>query len=250
MRLSAPPRPQPLPDLPPHLQLRPHFTRPLQWWNPLDSLRLLYWVFFKPQFIRDYVEYLAPGAAEAQGKEAWNLLRQQPALRNFALHALLLEILVPLGLVGLAWLLQQAGLPIDWRYAAVGVALGVAFGVTSTVGLASKISDLDEKSSVGGYVDSMVLGLGLGALGGALGIVGGIGVRAEIAFVMALVGFGIVLGVYGSVARGMDGGVAVHVVRLVLDGVLLCMVLGMMLGMIDLGEGDRGVTEFITHLTQ
>ena len=221
MRLPAPPRPQPLPDLPPHLQLRPHFTRTLQGWNPLDALRLLYWVFFKPQFLRDYVEYLAPGAGEARGREAWNLLRQQPALRNFVLHALLLEILVPFGL---AWLLQQAGLSVYRSGVAFGVALGVAFSVA------------------GGVVFGMAFGVAFSVAGGvaggvALGVAGGVAFSVAgdeavvMAFVMAFgVALGVVFGMAFGVAFGVAGGVALGVAFGVAFGMTFGVVVGVMLG--------------------
>ncbi len=36
---------QPQPDSIPRLDLAPKLKRPLQWWNLLDYLRLLHWVF-------------------------------------------------------------------------------------------------------------------------------------------------------------------------------------------------------------
>ncbi|MEI6043513.1 MAG: hypothetical protein WCS37_03870 [Chloroflexota bacterium] len=38
----------------PEFYLGPNLTRPLQLWNPLDYLRLLYWCFFFPQTLREY----------------------------------------------------------------------------------------------------------------------------------------------------------------------------------------------------
>ena len=43
----------------PRLDLAPKLKRPLSLWNPLDYLRLLYWVFFFPQALRWYVNTLA-----------------------------------------------------------------------------------------------------------------------------------------------------------------------------------------------
>jgi hypothetical protein len=43
----------------PRLDLAPKLKRPLQLWNPLDYLRLLYWCFFFPQALRWYVETFA-----------------------------------------------------------------------------------------------------------------------------------------------------------------------------------------------
>ena len=43
-------------DAVPRLNLAPKLNRPLQLWNPLDYLRLLYWVFYFPQALRWYEE--------------------------------------------------------------------------------------------------------------------------------------------------------------------------------------------------
>ncbi len=45
----------------PKLDLAPKLKRPLSWWNPLDYLRLLYWVFYFPQALRWYVEIWGVG---------------------------------------------------------------------------------------------------------------------------------------------------------------------------------------------
>lgn len=39
----------------PKLNLEPKLKRPLYLWNPLDYLRLLYWMLFFPQAFRGYV---------------------------------------------------------------------------------------------------------------------------------------------------------------------------------------------------
>ena len=54
----------------PRLDLAPRLKRPLQLWNPLDYLRLLYWVFFFPQALRWYVEaFAAPERRKAIGRD-------------------------------------------------------------------------------------------------------------------------------------------------------------------------------------
>lgn len=52
------------------LPFAPRRTRPLAWWNPLDYLVLLYWVFFFPQAIRWYLDefgHLRANAGRVQG---------------------------------------------------------------------------------------------------------------------------------------------------------------------------------------
>lgn len=41
------------------LHLAPRLKRPLQWWNPFDYLRLLYWALFFPQALRWYKDTFA-----------------------------------------------------------------------------------------------------------------------------------------------------------------------------------------------
>ncbi len=45
----------------PKLDLAPKLKRPLSLWNPLDYLRLLYWVFYFPQALHWYVEIWGGG---------------------------------------------------------------------------------------------------------------------------------------------------------------------------------------------
>ena len=111
----------------PRLDLSPKLKRPLRPWNPLDYLRLLYWVFFFPQALRWYVETFAdPKHRGAEWRDLLPALREDPAQRNLALMGLFLAALLPpLVAVGLQWM----GVPVDW----FGVAFGVAFGVVGGV---------------------------------------------------------------------------------------------------------------------
>ncbi|RME40145.1 MAG: ATP-binding protein [Thermoflexia bacterium] len=109
----------------PLLDLAPKLRRPLQAWNPLDYLRLLYWAFFFPQALRWYVETFAdPKYRRATSHDLLPALREDPAQRNLALMGLLLTLVVaPLLAAGMQW----SGVPVDWS----GVAIGVAFGITA-----------------------------------------------------------------------------------------------------------------------
>ena len=124
----------------PRLDLAPKLKRPLQLWNPLDYLRLLYWIFFFPQALRWYVETFAhPEHRKATGRDLPPALRQDPVQRNLALQSLLLTVLVPLAL---AAGLQLLGVPVNWVIVAVSVAGGVAGGVALgvTVGVAGGVA--------------------------------------------------------------------------------------------------------------
>ena len=105
----------------------PRLNRPLQWWNPLDTLRVLIWAFFFPQALRWYVETFAfPEHRQARGAQAWRALGNDPALRTLAWHGFWA---VGLGILLGTGLLQALGVPFDWAGVALGVALGVAWGV-------------------------------------------------------------------------------------------------------------------------
>ncbi|KEI66402.1 hypothetical protein A19Y_1334 [Planktothrix agardhii NIVA-CYA 126/8] len=92
----------------PRLDLAPKLNRPLSLFNPLDYLRLLYWVFFFPQAIRWYVA----------------TFKQEKTLR---IQGLLLNVLTP---ILICFILQEFNFSVDWWGVAFGVAWGVALGVT------------------------------------------------------------------------------------------------------------------------
>ena len=113
-------------DSVPRLDLAPQLKRPLSIWNPLDYLRLLYWVFFFPQALRWYVEKYGGGEGLAEQK-TWEskleFLRQHPNQLRLLFQGLILIVCVPFLF---CILLQQIGFTIDWFRVAYGVAFGVA----------------------------------------------------------------------------------------------------------------------------
>ncbi len=165
----------------PRLDLAPKLRRPLQLWNPLDYLRLLYWVFYFPQALRWYVEtFAAPGYRDARGRDILTALREDPVQRNLVLQGLLLALLTP---PALGAVLQAVGVPLIWASVTRGIAFGVAGGAVlgATLGVAFGVA--------GGVVFGVTLGMafGVGAsitlvvgspnvivLGAALGIAIGI----------------------------------------------------------------------------
>ncbi len=107
----------------PRLDLAPRLRRRLHPWNPLDYLRLLYWVFFFPQALRWYEETFAdPQYRDVTGREVWMSIQRDPVRRDLALMGLFLILFIP---PAVATALQGMGVSIDW----FGVAVGVAFGV-------------------------------------------------------------------------------------------------------------------------
>ena len=64
----------------PRLDLAPKLRRPLSTWNPLDYLRLLYWVFYFPQALRWYVEEFGGGEIPGQrNAQKWKKIISQVA---------------------------------------------------------------------------------------------------------------------------------------------------------------------------
>lgn len=178
----------------PRLDLAPKLKHPLSLWNPLDYLRLLYWVFFFPQALRWYVDtfggwYIPEG--EMNWRKGWELLRQDPIQRQLLLQGLFLTLVIPLALCGL---LKQIGFDMNWRLMAFGVVFSVAFGmgVAVTIGVTF------------GVVFSVAFGVGVGVTGSLMG-----GVM-----------FGVVLGVVGGVASGVATGATRGVANFVALGVL------------------------------
>src|SRR3569832_1021986 len=127
----------------PRLDLAPKLRRPLTLWNPLDYLRLLYWVFFFPQALRWYVDTLGSGYI-SQGKmswlKKWNWLRQNPFQRQFLLQGLALFVVTP---QALGFFFQGIGIPVNWSGiisamvldAALYVWRGLAYALAFTIAL-------------------------------------------------------------------------------------------------------------------
>nr|MDZ8017322.1 ATP-binding protein [Nostoc sp. SerVER01] len=215
----------------PRLDLKPKLKRPLSVWNPLDYLRLLYWVFFFPQALRWYVDTFGSGyipEREMNWQKGWELLRQNAIQRQLFFQGLFLTVITPV-VIGLIF--QTLNVPVDWFSMAFGVGLGVAFGVGLGVGL-----------GVAGRVGlGVAFGVGLGvAFGVGLGVAGRVGLG---------VAGGMGLGVAGGVARGVAGGVARGVVaRAVFSmafgvavGVAMTVAFGVVGGVFGMAGGVFGV---------
>jgi hypothetical protein len=117
----------------PRLDLAPKLKRPLSLWNPLDYLRLFYWVFFFPQALRWYESTFGGKSNLKDAKtwrEKWEWLRHNSVQCQLVLQALMLIIVIP---VGLSRFFEEIGILIYWSGVALGVALGVASGVASGV---------------------------------------------------------------------------------------------------------------------
>jgi hypothetical protein len=116
----------------PLLDLAPKLDRPLSLRNPLDYLRVLYWVFFFPQALRWYVEVfgveIPPTVGETPDPLAsWYAFMRTPTpQRDLYLQGLLLAFAVP---IVVSSLLQASSIPVDWSRVMFGAVLGVIFDV-------------------------------------------------------------------------------------------------------------------------
>lgn len=134
----------------PRLDLAPKLNRPLSLFNPLDYLRLLYWVFFFPQAIWWYLETFK------KEKTLW-------------IQGLLLAVLTP-SLI--CFILQEFGFSVKWSGVAQGVASGVASGVA--MGVAMGVAS--------GVVFGVMFGVGMSVV---YGVMVGQGVKHVVAFGVA-----------------------------------------------------------------
>ena len=88
----------------PRLDLAPKLKRPLSLWNPLDYLRLLYWMFYFPQALRCYVDTFGGGyippleMVEMDGHKGLKLLLQNSIQRQLLFQGLVLTFVTPLAL--------------------------------------------------------------------------------------------------------------------------------------------------------
>jgi len=203
----------------PRLDLAPKLKRPLSLWNPLDYLRLLYWVFYFPQALQWYVDTFGGGyipEEEMNWRKELELLVQNPIQRQLLIQGSVLTIMTPL-LLGL--LLQKIGFSIDW----FGISFGVAFGLAGGVAF----------SLAGGLAGGVAFGVAFGLAGG---LAGGVafsvalwvdGVAGGVAFSVA---FGVAFSVAFGVAFGLAGLVAVSVVFGVAFSVAFSVAFGVVFG--------------------
>jgi len=164
----TPPHIPPLPS--PPYTLRPTFTRALSLLNPLDYLRLLYWVFFHPQWLRDYVKWCEPKEFEATGLKIFRIVSQNNRLRALLAQTIILTIATPFAL---SYALQLLGLPVNYANVAGGVASGVLFGVAFSVlfGVAVGVAG----GVLFGVAFGVVFGVAAGGgVGVAIGVLGGL----------------------------------------------------------------------------
>lgn len=195
----------------PPYTLGPTFTRPLSMLNPLDYMRLLYWVFFHPQWVRKYVEWIAPNYPDKpRPVETWEFLNINVKIRALVIQSFLLTVILPLAIL---FLIEMADVPVTYGYAAIGVVGGLALGIAS--GVAGGVA-------IGATV-GVAGGLTFGVAGGMMGGVAG--------GVMPGVVIGLTFGLMVSVAS-KAGGLSFEIVAILAAGVPYGMAFGLTLGLI------------------
>jgi hypothetical protein len=179
----------------PRLDLAPKLKRPLSLWNPLDYLRLLYWVFFFPQALRWYVNTFGGGyipPREMDGHKALKLLFQNSIQRQLLFQGLVLTVVTPLAL---GVILPSTGIFLNW----LGLLLGLFLGLFLNVFL------------------SVTLGVAVGvALGLTMGVASGLAWGLDWGAASSVV-WGVVFGVASSVGWGLASGVELKLALKVKD---------------------------------
>ncbi|MCU0288368.1 MAG: ATP-binding protein, partial [Acidobacteria bacterium] len=201
----------------PPYRLGPTFTRALSLWNPLDYLRILYWVFFHPQWIRDYVKWLAPDyPRKPQPSDTWALIKTNIHTRALIVQAFIMMIIFPFIFTHL---LQMIGVPIKYDYVLLGIigsvllglAAGAVFGVTfgTVLFVSGGVTFGLSFSVVGGVMVSAGVSIARGAVGGAaLGLTFSVALGVSPGFLAKVMTRGATAGAMVGAAYGMTVGMA------------------------------------------
>jgi hypothetical protein len=164
----------------PNLDLAPKLNRPLSLWNPLDYLRLLYWVFFFPQAVSWYEKKFGNGtdfSDENTWKNRWQWLKQNPIQQQLISQSLLLLLMANFGAMQVISLL---GIAIKWSSVIkieavliassifVGVFSGIPSGVVSIISLGitnfitMSVMPANTSTIMSAIISGTILGLGFG----------------------------------------------------------------------------------------
>lgn len=192
----------------PPLNLAPKRRKPLSLWNPLDYIRLLYWVFFFPQALRWYIENFGEKKKTSKyekSSELWQSLIGYPlSLRSFWIQSFVVIILLPFAI---RLILQN----LNFWNSSIGVAAGAIFGIA--VGVAFSIAF------------NLFIGSIFGVWAGiSIGITGNITVNAALVFTWGVMG-GVLYGVIGhavtNIAVGIAAGIALGLNYGAVNGIVL-----------------------------
>lgn len=180
--------------------------RPLEF--PRDILRFLYWVFFKPMTLSNYMTQIdssLPKYSNISLFTLWQRRREHPEFTPLIQLSFANIFFMPLLTFPLAGLLQLSGVEINWFNVMYGVTYGLAFGLTA------------------GVAAGMAAGVAFGVTAGvAAGMAGGVatGMTLEVAYGVAVgIATGITLGVAGGVTLSMAGGMTAGIIISIAAGV-------------------------------
>ena len=212
----------------PKLNLAPRLTRPLSLWNPLDYLRLLYWVFYFPQAIGWYTCSFAQGEYDFvvdgwMGSLRW--FRENPIQSQLWLQSCLLQIILP---AIFCCAFQQIGFQVDWTYMALGIVSGIILEIISVI--------------VGSVASGITVGIPSSILFGIVfGLINGIAFNVE-NFIANAVVLGLCLGsasgLVGGIVLSSSGGMAINVILIVIYGLEISLVFSIVFGIIFGLAGD------------
>ncbi len=228
----------------PRLDLAPKLSRPLSLWNPLDYLRLLYWVFFFPQAVQWYIDtFGGNGFKKAKTlKDKWEWHRTNPIQRQLILQAL--TLIIVLLILGNRFL-EQVGFTVDWGYVTRFVVISVVISVFMGLGMNGQGVVFSVMMSV-----TMSVMVGLGEIRWHSGA-SNVNAAAKIVVIIVVmgvamsVGAGITMGVEargGGALKFVAGGVGLGVFVVVFMFVVTFVVTFVM------GGGVRGAV-FVAHWT-
>lgn len=98
----------------PKLDLAPKLKRPLSLWNPLDYLRLLYWMLFFPQALRWYLDkfgggYVSPDPKNTNWRKRWQTDYQSTVQFTLLIQGFIIVISIPIAIA----ICRSANFPIS-----------------------------------------------------------------------------------------------------------------------------------------
>jgi hypothetical protein len=97
----------------PKLNLAPKLKRPLSLWNPLDYLRLLYWIFFFPQAFNWYVNTYGGKTSTIQKRKSWKLSPQNLIQFQLFIQGLFWTVAIAIACFFLFQLLSRFGISLS-----------------------------------------------------------------------------------------------------------------------------------------
>jgi hypothetical protein len=232
------------------IDLAPKLKRPLSLWNPLDYLRLIYWVFYFPQALWWYEKTFSNGTdfSDAQTlQERWQWLQQNYIQPRLILQSFIILLVINFGGVKL---LETLGFKVNWPTIFWGVAVSLISGIVSGISFRMvsfmalvMVSSTAFVVALGVFYESafyivkdvfVYSGMTLDTYSGMIfGTTFGVIVGTTFGVIFG-VGFGVMFGMFSRAIFSMDFGVtfsmAFEVVSLMANFVASFVIFGVILG--------------------